>query len=140
MDKMANQHETNSQASTQQQDQQIDELAEKLKELARRQEQEIERQRRLAAGQSAGGNGGDLQRALAEQEEAARQLEKLSRDQQRQDLADTARQLRNAADAAPRRGEGRSVSGGLGRGAADRLREAQRQLSEPDRARRARRA
>jgi hypothetical protein len=38
--------------STQQQDQQIDELAEKLKELARRQEQEIERQRRMAAGQS----------------------------------------------------------------------------------------
>ena len=106
MDKMANQYETNSQASTQQQDQQIDELAEKLKELARRQEQEIERQRRMAAGQSAGGNGGDLQRALAEQaEEAARQLEKLSRDQKRQDLADTARQLRNAADAmrAPRR-------------------------------------
>ena len=56
MDKMANQYETNSQASTQQQDQQIDELAEKLKELARRQEQEIERQRRLAAGQSVGGN------------------------------------------------------------------------------------
>ncbi len=67
MDKMANQDETNSQASTQQQDQQIDELAEKLKELARRQEQEIERQRRLASGQSAGSAGGDLQRALAEQ-------------------------------------------------------------------------
>ena len=142
MDKMANQYETNSQASTQQQDQQIDELAEKLKELARRQEQEIERQRRLAAGQSAGSSGGDLQRALAEQaEEAARQLEKLSRDQNRQDLADTARQLRNAADAMKRAAaKGDPSAAGQAAAAADRLREAQRQLhAQPDRARRARR-
>jgi len=130
LDKMANQYETNSQASSQQQDQQIDALAEKLKELARRQEQEIERQRRQAAGQSAGGSGGDLQRALAEQaEEAARQLEKLSRDQQRQDLADTARQLRNAADAMKRAAaKGDPSAQGQAAAAADRLREAQRQL------------
>ncbi|MBY0496738.1 MAG: DUF4175 domain-containing protein [Cyanobacteria bacterium] len=137
MDKMANQYETNSQASTQQQDQQIDELAEKLKELARRQEQEIERQRRLAAGQSAGSQGGDLQRALAEQaEEAARQLEKLSRDQQRQDLADTARQLRNAADAMRRAAaKGDPSAAGQAAAAADRLREAQRQLTRNQTAR-----
>jgi len=137
MDRMANQYETNSQASMQQQDQQIDELAEKLKELARRQEQEIERQRRLAAGQSAGGSGGDLQRALAEQaEEAARQLEKLSRDQNRQDLADTARQLRNAADAMRRAAaKGDPSAAGQAAAAADRLREAQRQLSRNQTAR-----
>ncbi|MEO7135975.1 MAG: DUF4175 family protein, partial [Vicinamibacterales bacterium] len=137
MDKMANQYETNSQASTQQQDQQIDELAEKLKELARRQEQEIERQRRMAAGQSAGSNGGDLQRALAEQaEEAARQLEKLSRDQNRQDLADTARQLRNAADAMKRAAaKGDPSAAGQAAAAADRLREAQRQLTRNQNAR-----
>ena len=132
MDKMANQYETNSQASTEQQDQQIDELAEKLKELARRQEQEIERQRRMAAGQSASGsNGGDLQRALAEQaEEAARQLERLSRDQNRKDLADTARQLRNAADAMRRAAaKGDPAAAGQAAAAAERLREAQRQLT-----------
>ena len=137
MDKMANQYETNSQASTAQQDQQIDELAEKLKELARRQEQEIERQRRLASGQSAGSAGGDLQRALAEQaEEAARQLEKLSRDQNRQDLADTARQLRNAADAMKRAAaKGDPSAAGQAAAAADRLREAQRQLTRNQTAR-----
>ena len=40
------------QPSQQAGDQRIDELAEKLKELARRQEQELERQRRMAAGQA----------------------------------------------------------------------------------------
>jgi hypothetical protein len=137
LDKMANQYETNSQASSQQQDQQIDELAEKLKELARRQEQEIERQRRQAAGQSAGSGGGDLQRALAEQaEEAARQLERLSRDQNRQDLADTARQLRNAADAMKRAAaKGDPSAAGQASAAADRLREAQRQLERNQSAR-----
>ncbi len=142
MDKMANQYETNSQASTQQQDQQIDELAEKLKELARRQEQEIERQRRMAAGQSAGSNGGDLQRALAEQaEEAARQLEKLSRDQNRQDLADTARQLRNAADAMKRAAaKGDPFGGRPGRrGGRPAARSAAAVDAQPERARRARR-
>ena len=137
LDKMANQYETNSQASSQQQDQQIDELAEKLKELARRQEQEVERQRRLASGQSAGNSGGDLQRALAEQaEEAARQLEKLSRDQQRQDLADTARQLRSAAEAMKRAAaKGDPSAGGQAAAAAERLREAQRQLTGNQQAR-----
>lgn len=137
MDKMANQYETNSQASSEQQDQQVDELAEKLKELARRQEQEIERQRRQAAGQSAGGGGGDLQRALAEQaEEAARQLEKLSRDQQRQDLADTARQLRSAADAMKRAAaKGDPAAAGQAAAAAERLRQAQRQLTGNQQAR-----
>src|SRR5262249_13888183 len=42
VDKMANQYETAQRASQQQADQKIDELAEKLKELARRQEQEAE--------------------------------------------------------------------------------------------------
>ncbi|HXW08129.1 MAG TPA: DUF4175 family protein, partial [Vicinamibacterales bacterium] len=49
LDKMANQYETAQRAQQQQSDQQIDELLEKLKELARRQEQEAERQRRRAA-------------------------------------------------------------------------------------------
>ena len=55
VDRMANQYQTSQRASQQQADQKIDELAEKLKELARRQEQEAERQRRrAAAGQGSG--------------------------------------------------------------------------------------
>jgi hypothetical protein len=49
IDRSANQYEMRQQAAQQQADQKIDELAEKLKELARRQEQEAERQRRRAA-------------------------------------------------------------------------------------------
>jgi hypothetical protein len=138
LDRMANQYETNQRASQQAGDQRIDELAEKLKELARRQEQELERQRRMAAGQAPRGNGNDLQRALAEQaEEAARQLERLSRDQNRQDLANTARQLRDAADAMRRAASnGDGSAQGQAAAAAERLREAQRQLqrSQGDRA------
>ena len=53
MDKLANQYEMQQRAEQQGGDKQLDELAEKLKELARRQQQEAERQRRLAAaGQS----------------------------------------------------------------------------------------
>ena len=78
-DKLANQYETASRASEMQAEQKIDELAEKLKELARRQQQELERQRRQAAqrGQQGGSQGGgQSQRALAEQaEQAARQLD-----------------------------------------------------------------
>ncbi|HEV3485318.1 MAG TPA: DUF4175 family protein, partial [Vicinamibacterales bacterium] len=67
LDKMANQYETAQRATQQSADQQIDELAEKLKELARRQEQEAERQRRrAAAGQQGAAGGGAQQRALAE--------------------------------------------------------------------------
>ena len=65
LDKLANQYEMQKQAEQQQQDKQVDELAEKLKELARRQQQEAERQRRLArAGQQQRqGGGGSSQRA-----------------------------------------------------------------------------
>jgi len=129
MDKMANQYETTSRAESAQAEQRIDALAEKLKELARRQQQEIERQRRRAAGQ-AGGSGGDQQRALAkEAEEAARQLEKLSREQNRPDLANAARQMQQAADAMRRAAAGNDPgAGGQAASAADRLQQVQRQL------------
>jgi hypothetical protein len=129
MDKMANQYETSSRAQSSQADQRIDALAEKLKELARRQQQELERQRRRAAGQAAAG-GGDQQRALAEQaEEAARQLERLSREQNRPDLANAARQMQQAADAMRRAAAGNDPSAaGQAASAAERLQQAQRQL------------
>ena len=130
MDKMANQYETNQRAMQQNADQQIDELAEKLKELARRQEQELQRQRQ-AAGQSArDSRGGELQRQLAQQaEEAARQLERLSREQNRPDLQQAARQMQQAADAMRRAAaSGDPSAAGQAAAAADRLRQVQRQL------------
>src|SRR5918999_3694093 len=72
MDKMANQYETNQRAMQQSSDQQIDELAEKLKELARRQEQELQRQRQLQASRGANSRdarSSELQRQLAQQAE-----------------------------------------------------------------------
>src|SRR5207244_12089817 len=68
LDKLANQYEMQQRADQQSADKKVDELAEKLKELARRQQAEAERQRRLAqAGQnqSGGGSGSSQQRALA---------------------------------------------------------------------------
>src|SRR5439155_440918 len=105
LDKLANQYEMKQQAEQQASDKQIDQLAEKLKELARRQQQEAERQRRLSqAGsqqqqQSGSSGGGGGQRQLAQEaEDAARRLEQLSREQKRPDLADAARQLQDAAN------------------------------------------
>jgi hypothetical protein len=133
LDKMANQYETRQQASQQQSDQKLDELMEKLKELARRQEQEAERQRRRAAlGQQASGGSGQPQRDLADQvEEAARRLEQLSREENRPDLMQTARQLRDAADAMRKAAaNGQQASAAQAAAALDRLKEAQRRLQQ----------
>ncbi len=134
LDKMANQYETRQQASQQQSDQKLDELMEKLKELARRQEQEAERQRRRAAlGQQASGNGsGQSQRELADQaEEAARRLEQLSREENRAELMQSARQLRDAADAMRRAAaNGQQASAAQAASALERLQEAQQRLQQ----------
>src|SRR3954470_3400 len=131
VDKMANQYETAQRASQAQADQKIDELAEKLKELARRQEQEAERQRRRAA-QGQGQGGGDAQRALAEQaEEAARQLEKLAREENRPQLQQTARQLQQAADAMRRAAaNGDPNASAAAAQAMDQLQQAERQMQQ----------
>ena len=74
LEKMASRYETANQAQQQTGDRELDELLEKLKELARRQEQEAARQRLRALEQGGSSSGGAAQqRALAEQaEEAAR--------------------------------------------------------------------
>jgi hypothetical protein len=134
LDKMANQYETRQQASQQQSDQKLDELMEKLKELARRQEQEAERQRRRAAlgQQASGGGSGQPQRELAAQaEEAARRLEQLSREENRPDLMQSARQLRDAADAMRKAAaNGQQASGAQAAAALERLKEAERSLRQ----------
>jgi hypothetical protein len=133
LDRMANQYETTQRASQQNADQKLDELMEKLKELARRQEQEAEAQRRRAAlGQQGGGSSGSQQRALAEQvEEAARRLEQLSREENRPELAQTAQQLRDAADAMRRASASGDPSAAAQASAAlERLREAEKRLQQ----------
>jgi hypothetical protein len=72
-------------------------MAERLKELARRQQQEAERMRRQQQMQQGGGGGAssESQRQLAEEaEQMARQLERLSRERQYQQMADAARRWR----------------------------------------------
>ena len=107
-DKLRNQYETVQRGQQQQQqqqaDNQVDETAEKLRQLAARQQQENERARAKAdslsrMGQS-GASGGQGQRDLAQQaEDEAHKLERLAREQQNQSLADAARRLQDAADA-----------------------------------------
>jgi hypothetical protein len=133
LDRVANQYETTQRAEQQNADQQLDELMEKLRELARRQEAEAERLRQRAmAGQQSGGGANSQQRALAEQvEEAARRLEQLSREENRSDLAQTARQLREAADAMRRASANGDPSAAAQASAAlERLKEAERKLQQ----------
>ena len=132
LDKLANQYEMQQRSEQQQNDQSVDSLVEKLKELARRQQQELERQRRNAQQSGAAGGGGSAQqRALAEEvEKAARQLQQLTRDEQRgPELDDAMRRLQDAADAMRRAAASGSKDGGAQANAAlDKLREAQQRL------------
>ena len=131
LDKLANQYEMQQRAEQQGGDQQIDALVEKLKELARREQQEIERQRRLAQSNMANGGGGSSnQRQLADElEKAARQLEQLTRNQQRPDVSDAMRRMQEAADAMRRAAANGSRDGAAqATEALARLREAQQKL------------
>ena len=122
LDRMRNQYETVEQGRQNQQSQQADSLLERLRELARRQQQENNR-----SGQAApGGSQSQNQRRMAAQADSiARQLERLSRQQQNSEaLADAARRTREAAN--QMRGEGGPA--GSGEAALDRLREAAREI------------
>src|SRR6185436_19897520 len=113
-------------------DNQLDETLQKLRELARRQEQENERLRRMGSNLQSGGASADGQRQLAQQtEELARQLERLAREQSLPDMEKTARQLQQAAEAM-RRGAatGQKAQAGEGAAALDRLEEARRLLEK----------
>ena len=137
LDKMRNQYETMQRGQQQQADNTIDELMERLRELARRQEREAERQRRLARGQQSTQGGGGGQRALAEEaEEAARRLERLAREQNSPQMMDAARRLQEAADAMRRAAANDDNLGFAEAGAAlDRLREVQERLEGEQRGR-----
>jgi hypothetical protein len=132
LDKMRNQYEQVQRGQQEQVDEDLDEITQKLRELARRQQQENERMRARQQNLSQAGGSGESQRRLAEEaEELARQLERLSREQSRPDLEQTARNLREAAEAM-RQAAANARNNGLGQGveALDELREARRLLDE----------
>jgi len=132
LEELANRYETANQAQQQSADREVDELLEKLKELARRQEQEAARQQLRNQGQTGGAGGAAQQRALADQaEEAARRLERLAREENRPDLQEAARQMQQAADAMRRAaagGDGNAASQAAA--ALERLQETERQLQQ----------
>jgi hypothetical protein len=136
LDKLRNQYETFQRGQQQSADNKVDEMLERLRELARRQEQEAERQRQLAGTRQQGAAGGGAasarQRQLADEtEEAARRLERLSREENRADLAEAARRMQEAADAMRRAaaaGDARAFAEASA--AADRLRQARDRLEQ----------
>jgi hypothetical protein len=131
MDKLRNQYETVQRGQQQSPAQAIDETLERLRELAKRQQQELERQiRRLDQSQGNGANSKQLE--LAEElEEMARQLERLSRKQPNPQLQQSISQMKSAAEAM-RRAAATATGGGIGqaRQAGRNLREAQRLLDQ----------
>jgi hypothetical protein len=131
MDKLRNQYETVQRGQQQSSAQVIDETLERLRELAHRQQREVERQMRRQQ-QSSNNDPNSKQLALADElEEMARQLEKLSRTQPNPQLQQSINQMRGAAQAM--RGAATSASGGgidRARQAGGNLREAQRLLDQ----------
>ncbi len=132
LDKLQNQYETMQRGQQRAFDNQIDEALERLKELARRQEQEAERQRRRASGQQSAPGGGASQRALAEEaEEAARRLERLAREEPTPQRQEAARRLREAADAMRNAAANGGAQGMADANTAlDKLREARERLQQ----------
>jgi hypothetical protein len=137
-ERMRNQYETvqRGQAEEQRANEEVDATAERLRQLAARQQQENERARRKADSLgrmgASGTSGGDSQRQLAQEvEQTARQLERLARERESQSLADAARRMDQAADAMRRsasaRGERAAADAAT---ATDRLREARRLLDQ----------
>jgi hypothetical protein len=136
LDRLRNQYETMQRGQQQSADNKVDEMLERLKDLARRQEQEAERQRQMAGNRqrqnAGGGTAAARQRQLADEtEQAARQLERLSREQNRADLADAARRMQEAADAMRRAAASGDASAfAQASAAADRLRQARDRLEQ----------
>ena len=133
LDKLRNQYETVQRGAAEQAQAEIDELMQKLRELARRQQRENERQNRLRGRQQQGGGGGGSQQQLIDEtEELARRLERLAREQQRSELQQTTQALREAVEQMKRSQAGasgsRSSAGAQGIAALDKLRDARRLL------------
>jgi hypothetical protein len=146
-DKLRNQYETVDRGTQQQQaDNQVDETAEKLKQLSSRLQQENERLKngmQGQQGQQSGGGGGGQRQLADEAEQMARQLERLVRENptnaNNDQISESARRLQEAANAMRRSATGAN-DGGVAQGASalDKLQEARRLLDENRNARTAR--
>src|SRR5215471_14540049 len=93
LDQNKNQYETVQRGEMQQNSQDVDEALRKLKELAERQQKLQERQARQQQQNGGGGGGGDqmtAQELQKETERLARQLDKLSRENNNRQMADAA--------------------------------------------------
>ncbi len=130
LDKLRNQYERVERGRRQEGNAELDALMEKLRELARRQEQENERLRAWAerSGAASGDPRAGQRRLAREAEDLARRLERLAREQSRPELDQTARRLREAAQAMRRAAASGSEGLAQGRSALDQLREARRTL------------
>lgn len=135
MDKLRNQYETVEQRRRSAADNEVDEVLQRLAELARRQEQQNERLRRGIRSAGAGG-GSNPNQLAAETEDVARRLERLARERSRPDLAALSRRLRDAAQEMRAANAGNGAEG-LERGlsAANALRGARRDLDTQRRGR-----
>ena len=131
MDKLRHQYETVQRGQQQSSAELIDETLERLRELAHRQQRELERQ--LQRKDRSSNNGGNAQQlALADElEDMARQLERLSRTQPNPQLQQSIDQMRAAAETM-RRAATNTTGGAIdqSRQAAENLREAQRLLDQ----------
>lgn len=134
LNKLKNQYETVQRGERQQRDQQLDEAMERVKELARRQQQLNERSR-IPGQRSASSSGGDSrsqQQLAAEAEELARRLQRLSRERSSPELDRVGSQLRQAIQemrrALQNRQAGRDASAQSAR-ALEKLEEARRSLA-----------
>src|SRR5215204_7347053 len=100
LDKMKNQYETVQRAQQQQAEKQKSEAERRLEELARRQQQALEEQRRRQQGAANGSSSNQRQQQelIEETREAARELERLSRERRDAQMQELSRQLNQTAD------------------------------------------
>lgn len=103
LNKLKNQYETVQRGEQRERDQKVDEALERLKELARRQQQLNERNRMMAqqgTPSSSGGGGGtqNQQQLLQEAEELQRQLQRLSRQRSSRQLNEAGNRLEKAIE------------------------------------------
>lgn len=131
LDKLKNQYETLQQGNSMQPNDEIDDAARKLKELAQRQQQMNERQHQLPQSRfsQGGGSGSSEQQALqSEIEKLARQLERLSRETQNEELLKASQRLKQAAQEMSNRSRSSGDSQNRGLQALSRMNDAQQLL------------
>ncbi len=128
MDKLRSQYENVQRGQQPSTTQELDKTLEQLRELARRQQQEIDRLRRRADLGNEVAGGTSSQRALAEElEKIVRQLQRLTRERPTPELQATLRQAQQAAEAMRRAASAGSKAGlADAQAALERLHEAQR--------------